>query len=188
MKVEITTKVEFTGRNSKLLYECREFWEKPLYCKAIFPGWWSLIYYHVKIPAECAGQTWLNKNLSNTPKRPVVEWRKRGSICVFLPPTSDQNVWMFMPTLDLQSLRLTPVTWSIYSCKAHTMRTAPHLSSFAACKVYSWQELFALCSQKYHDQEFRTCLRRVNANMLLRNDLLMRMLHSYIHDFFGGPS
>ena len=42
--------------------------------------------FHVKIPAECAGQTWLNKNLSNTPKRPFVEWRRRGSICVFLPP------------------------------------------------------------------------------------------------------
>ena len=42
--------------------------------------------FHVKIPAECAEQTWLNKNLSNTPKRPVVEWRKHGSICVFLPP------------------------------------------------------------------------------------------------------
>ena len=97
--------------------------------------------FHVKIPAECAGQTWLNKNLSNTPKRPVVEWRKRGSICVFLPPTSDQNVWMFMPTLDLQSLRLTPVTWSIYSCKAHTMRTAPichhlWLARFIADKNY----------------------------------------------------
>ena len=97
--------------------------------------------FHVKIPAECAGQTWLNKNLSNTLKRPVVEWRKRGSICVFLPPTSDQNVWMFMPTLDLQSLRLTPVTWSIYSCKDHTMRTAPichylRLARFIADKNY----------------------------------------------------
>ena len=28
-----------------------------------------------KVPAERAGQTWLNKNLSNAPKRPVVEWR-----------------------------------------------------------------------------------------------------------------
>ena len=97
--------------------------------------------FHVKIPAECAGQTWLNKNLSNTQKRPVVEWRKRGSICVFLPPTSDQKVWMFMPTLDLQSLRLTPETWSIYSCKAHTMRTAPichhlRLARFIADKNY----------------------------------------------------
>ena len=64
----------------------------------------------------------------------------------------------------------------------------PHLSSFAACKVYSRQELFALCSQKYHDQEFRTCLRRLNAIGLLRNDLLLRMLHSYKHDFWGGPS
>ena len=33
---------------------------------------------------------------------------------------------------------------------------SPHLSSFAARKVYNQQELFALRSQKYHDQEFRT--------------------------------
>ena len=42
---------------------------------------------------------------------------------------------------DLQSLRLTPVTWSIYSCKAHTMRTAPichhlRLARFIADKNY----------------------------------------------------
>ena len=45
---------------------------------------------------------------------------------------------------------------------------SPHLSSFAARRVYSRQELFALPSQKYHDQEFRTCLGRLKANGLLR--------------------
>ena len=47
-------------------------------------------------------------------------------------------------------------------------KDSPHLSSFAACRIYSQQELFALCSQKYHDQEFRTCLGRLKANGLLR--------------------
>ena len=135
--------------------------------------------FHVKIPAECAGQTWLNKNLSNTHKRPVVEWRKRGSICICMDvhanpgPPKPQTDSSNLVNLQLQS--------------PHN-EDCPHLSSFAACKVYSRQELFALCSQKYHDQEFRTCLRRLNAIGLLRNDLLMRMLHSYKHDFFGGPS
>ena len=45
---------------------------------------------------------------------------------------------------------------------------SPHLPSFAARRVYSRQELFALPSQKYHDQEFRTCLGRLKANGLLR--------------------
>ena len=144
--------------------------------------------FHVKIPAECAGQTWLNKNLSNTPKRPVVEWRRHGSICVFLPPKDltecmdvHANPGHPKPQTDSSNL----VNLQLQS--PHN-EDCPHLSSFAACKVYSRQELFALCSQKYHDQEFRTCLRRLNAIGLLRNDLLMRMLHSYKHDFFGGPS
>ena len=45
---------------------------------------------------------------------------------------------------------------------------SPHLSSFAARRVYSRQELFALRSQKYHDQEFRTCLGKLKANGLPR--------------------
>ena len=78
-----------------------------------------------------------------------------------------QNVWMFMPTQDLQSLRMTPVAWSIYSCKDRTTRTTPichhlRLAGFIANKNY------LLCSQKYHDQEFRTCLGRLKANGLLR--------------------
>ena len=43
-----------------------------------------------------------------------------------------------------------------------------YLSSFATRRVYSRQELFALRSQKYHDQEFRTCLGRLKVNGLLR--------------------
>ena len=73
-----------------------------------------------------------------------------------------------MPTQDLQSLRLTPITWSIYGCKDRTTRTAPISTSCAACRVYSRQESFALRSQKYHDQEFRTCLGRLKVNGLLR--------------------
>ena len=42
------------------------------------------------------------------------------------------------------------------------------MSSFAARRVYSRQELFALRSEKYHDQEFRTCLGKLKANGLPR--------------------
>ena len=73
-----------------------------------------------------------------------------------------------MPNQDLQSLRMTPVAWSIYSCKDRTTRTAPISTSCAACRVYSRQESFALRSQKYHDQELRTCLGRLKVNGLLR--------------------
>ena len=144
--------------------------------------------FHVKIPAECAGQTWLNKNLSNTLKRPVVEWRKRGSICVFLPPKDlaecmDVHANPGPPKPQTDSSNLV----NLQLQRPHN-EDRPHLSLFAACKVYSRQELFALHSQKYHDQEFRTCLRRIKVDRLLRNDLLMRMLHSYKHDFWGGPS
>ena len=88
--------------------------------------------FHVKIPAECTGQTWLNKNLSNTLKRPVVEWRKRGSIL--------SSTYIRSECMDVHA-NLTPVTWSIYSCKAHTMRTAPichhlWLARFIADKNY----------------------------------------------------
>ena len=110
----------------------------------------------------------MNKNLSNAPKRPVVEWRKRGSICVFLPP-KDLTEFMYVradpgppkPQTDssnLVNLRL----------QRPNNEDSPYLSSCAACRVYSRQESFALRSQKYHDQEFRTCLGRLKVNGLLR--------------------
>ena len=112
--------------------------------------------FHVKIPAKCTGQTWLNKNLLNTLKRPVVEWRKRGSICIFLPPKDltecmdvHANPGPPKPQTDSSNLvSLQP--------QRPNNEDSPHLSSFAARKVYNQQELFALRSQKYHDQEFRT--------------------------------
>ena len=110
----------------------------------------------------------LNKNLSNAPKRPVVEWRKRGSICVFLPP-KDLREFMYVRA-DPGPPK--PQTNSSYLVNLQPQRPnneeSPHLSSFAARRVYSRQELFPLRSQKYRDQEFRTCPGRLKANGLLR--------------------
>lgn len=122
----------------------------------------------MKVPSERAGQTWLSKNLSNAPKRPVVAWRKRGSICFFLP-FKDLTECMDVhanpgpprtPTDSSNLVNLQP--------ERPNNEDSPHLSSFAVGRVYSLQELFALRSQKYHDQEFRTCLGKLKANGLLR--------------------
>lgn len=124
--------------------------------------------FQVKVPSEHAGPTWLNKNLSNTPKRPVVEWRKCGSICVFLP-FKDLTKYM-----DVHANPGTPRTQTDSSNLVNLQpqrpnnEDSPHLSSSAAARVYSRQELLALRSQKYHDQEFRTCLGKLKANGLLR--------------------
>lgn len=124
--------------------------------------------FQVKVPSEHADPTWLNKNLSNTPKRPVVEWRKCGSICAFLP-FKDLTEYM-----DVHANPGTPRTQTDSSNLVNLQpqrpnnEDSPHLSSSAAGRVYSRQELLALRFQKYHDQEFRTCLGKLKANGLLR--------------------
>ena len=124
--------------------------------------------FHVTVRAERADQTRLNKHPSNAPKRPVVEWRKRGSICVFLPfkdltECMDVHANPGPPRTQTDSSNLVNL-----QPQRPNNEDSPHLSSSAAARVYSRQELLALRSQKYHDQEFRTCLGKLKANGLLR--------------------